>query len=172
MSGNRRRKRTAQRMDGTESGEELIRQRLFRLQMENARLWGQWQSNIVFLGWLVLFYAIYHTVNDFIHHYSNNEHLPFLQNISKCIFDIFNHLITVLNAYLVRNYIKIYPEPGSKKWLKYAWIASTFECFCIFLHKAFPMGTFYLMISMSMVYFIDYQSSRFQETIRDFKKMK
>ena len=164
MSSRRRRQRRQEMADSTESGSEMLRKKINKLHYSNARIWGEWQSQVTFIGWFVIIYAVYHAINDLREHFNNNQHLALFENVLDCLWQILVHIVTGINAYLIRQYIKTYPLPQAKKWLFYILPISTFEC--MFIMHAFPMGTFYLMVCLSMVYFIDYQGDVFKQGVQ------
>ena len=169
MSNLRRRQRRREYAESSESGQEMLRKKLNTLHGNNAIIWARWQQQIKFLGFIVFFYAGYHSYNDLIFHYNNNKHLPFMDNILDCLWQILVHIITAINALIIRKYIDLYPSPKAKKWLLYILVISTVEC--LFLMHSFPMGTFYLLISLSMVYFVDTQQKIFKQTKTDLQKL-
>mmetsp|Transcript_35702 Transcript_35702/g.31497 ORF Transcript_35702/g.31497 Transcript_35702/m.31497 type:complete len:175 (-) Transcript_35702:16-540(-) len=169
MSNLRRRERRRQYAESSESGEEMLKKRLYTLHGNNAIIWARWQQQIKFLGWIVFFYAGYHSYNDLIYHYQNNKHLEFIPNILDCLWQIAVHIITAINALFVRQYINLYPSPKSKMWLFYIWPISIIEC--LFIMHSFPMGTFYLLLCLAMVYFVDSQQEVFKATKGDIHKL-
>eukprot|EP01084_Bolivina_argentea_P207008 353289_1 len=169
MSTSRRRQRQREMADSTAGGEEMLRRKLNALHGNNAIIWARWQQQIKILGFIVLFYACYHSYHDLTHHYENNKHLPFWENILDCLGQILVHIITGINALLTRQYITLYPSPRAKNWLFYAWPISIIEC--LFIMHSFPMGTFYLMICLGMVYFVDSQQKIFKDTRNGLHKL-
>eukprot|EP00483_Globobulimina_turgida_P007975 UN07991 len=169
MSNLRRRQRKREMADSTESGEEMIKRKLNLLHGNNAIIWARWQQQIKILGFIVFFYAAYHSFYDLTYHYENNKHLSFWPNILDCLWQISVHLITGINALLIRQYITTYPSPKSKNWLFYVWPISIVEC--LFIMHSFPMGTFYLLICLGMVYFVDSQQKVFKSTRNDINKL-
>eukprot|EP01084_Bolivina_argentea_P193324 331688_1 len=162
MSNLRRRARRREYAESCESGEEMIKRKLNTLHGNNAIIWARWQQQIKFLGFVVFLYAAYHSYHDLMRHYANNKHLPLWANILDCFGQILVHIITGINALLARQYITTYPSPKSKTWLWYVWPVSIIEC--LFITHSFPMGTFYLLICLAMVYFVDAQQQVFKST--------
>ena len=165
----RRRQREIENVDSSESSDEKLRRKLDRLHGSNALVWARWQQMIGMLGFIVFFYAAFHSYHDVVRHYRNNAHLPFWSNVADCLWQITVHIITAVNALTIRQYIKSYPSPQSKQWLLYLWPISVAEC--MFILHSFPMGTFYLMLCLGMVYFIDSQQEKFKKTKDEIQKM-
>ena len=169
MSTRRRRQRQRDNAESTESADEMLRRKLNTLHGNNAIVWARWQQQIGLMGFVVFFYAAYHSYSDLMHHYENNKHLPFWSNIMDCLWQILVHIVTAINALMTRKYIATYPSPKSRKWLFYVWPISAIEC--MFITHSFPMGTFYLLICLGMVYFIDSQQKIFKTPKRDIHKL-
>ena len=171
MSTSRQRRKQRQRetVDSTESSEELLRRKLNTLHGNNAIIWAKWQNQIKIMGIFVFLYALYHSYTDLTVHYANNQHLEFTDNVLDCLWQISVHMTTGINALLTRQYITNYPSPNTRNWLLYAWPTSVIEC--MYITHAFPMGTFYLLVCLGMVYFVDSQQKTFKSTRRDINKL-
>lgn len=168
MGGNARRRRKEVLRDSTKSGAEILDEKLARIQYESAHVSVRWIEGMSNLSFFIIIYAIFHIYKDSLEYIDAMEHDWELWHVLDILAHIGVHFFTIVNALFIKKYLKSVEK--DKKSLYYSIMMSMAEI--LFIMHSFPMGTFYLLVSMAILHFVEYQNKQVAQNIDDIRNPK
>ena len=170
MGGNARRRRQETLRDTNKSGEEILDEKLARIQYQSAHVAIQWWNGMSNLSLFIILYAIYHIYSDVTKYIEQMD--PSINWTFWNVFDIVSHIavhiVTIINAFFIKKYLKSHSR--DKNALYYSFFMSLLEI--LFIFHAFPMGAFYLFATMCIQNFMEYQHTDIKKSIANIKSPK
>ncbi|ETO13719.1 hypothetical protein RFI_23652 [Reticulomyxa filosa] len=163
MGGNSRRARKAVVETSRKSVEEVVESKLQNIRYQNIIIHSKFVGMMVFMGYLILAYGIYHSCKDIYGHFialeAQDEHTRHSHSpkvlLKDPIWGVVVHVLTGISSYYTRNYMTEYPNLlKCGIYLKYSAVFCFLELVIGFGHT-FPMGFLYLIFCLAVVHFID-----------------
>ena len=102
-------------------------------------------------------------------HYNNNKHLDIIYNILDCLYQISTHFVTFINVYVLKKYMSLYPDKKGDIWIRISYFISFIEC--LSFQHTFPIGTFYLVMCLFMVFFVTFNDRQMKSNLNKMKQM-